>query len=242
MSTFYGIGSDSVSSLFSSTSSTGTSGILSDFYSIRNGSYKKLLRAYYSLDKGDSSSKSSTTTKKTTTSTATDSTKTLSSIKSSTDELKASADKLLKTGTKSLFNMKDGEYDVDAIYSAVKSFVEDYNDVIDATEESNTKNIATNSASMITSTMANSKMLSKIGITMETDGKLTLDKTEFMKADMNKVKSLFNGSGSYGYQISAKASMINYYASREAGKANTYTSKGSYSYNYSSGDLLNKLY
>lgn len=241
MSTFYGIGSDSVSSLFSSTSSTGTSSILSDFYSIRNGSYKKLLRSYYALDKDDSSSKSSTNAKKTT-STATDSTKTLSSIKSSTDELKASADKLLKTGTKSLFNMKDGEYDVNAIYSAVKSFVEDYNDVIDATEESNTKNIATNSASMITSTMANSKMLSKIGITMETDGKLTLDKTEFMKADMNKVKSLFNGNGSYGYQISAKASMINYYASREAGKANTYTSKGSYSYNYSSGDILNKLY
>lgn len=239
MSTFFGIGSDSVGSLFSSTSSSGTAGILSDYYSIRNGSYKKLLTAYYSLD--NSSTGSSKTTTKTTTSTASDSTKTLSSIKSSTDSLKDSTDALLKTGTKSLFS-KTGEYDTKAIYNAVKSFVDDYNDVIESTETSNTKGIASNSASMITTTKANANLLSKIGITIGTDGTLSLDEKEFKAADMNKVKSLFNGAGSYGYQISAKASMINYYASTEASKANTYTNAGSYSYNYSSGDLLNKLY
>lgn len=52
MSTFFGINSSAVSTLFSSASSakSGTTDILSDYYSIRNGSYKKLLNAYYSID------------------------------------------------------------------------------------------------------------------------------------------------------------------------------------------------
>lgn len=45
MSTFFGINSSAVSTLFSSASSakSGTTDILSDYYSIRNGSYKNYL-------------------------------------------------------------------------------------------------------------------------------------------------------------------------------------------------------
>lgn len=237
MSTFFGINSNSVGTLFSSLGSSATSGttsMLSDYYSIRNGSYKKLLNAYYSVDGNDKKSLN--------TSTASDSTKLLSQIESSTDSLKESADTLLKPGSGSVFDKKsDGEYDTDKIYSAVSQFVKDYNSVIENTADSNTTNIASNSKNMITATNSNKTLLSKVGISVKTDGTLALDEDSFKKADMSIAKSLFNGAGSYGYQMSAKASMINYYAEAEAGRASTYNNLGSYSYNYSAGDILDKL-
>lgn len=241
MANYFGISDSSVSTLFSSLGSSnasGSSSILADYYSIRNGSYKKLLSAYYSLD-----GSSSNTTTGSTTSTSSDSTKLLSSIEKSADALKDSTDALLKNGDKSVFNKdKDGKYDVKAIYEKVSQFVEDYNDLVETTEKTNTKNIATQSLKMMTTSKVNESLLSKIGITIDKDGAMSIDKEKFENADMSVAKSLFNGVGSYGYQISVKASMINYYAEREATKSNTYTNAGSYSYNYSAGNILDKLY
>ena len=240
MSIYYGISRDSVGTLFSSLgTSSGTGSILADYYSIKNGSYKKLLTAYYSMDENTAfGSKAATST-----SVSEDSTKTLLSIESSADALKESADTLIKTGSKSVFKKQsDGTYDVNGIYDKVKDFVLDYNSVIESTEESNTKNIASTSASMITTVKTNESLLEKIGISVNSDGTLKLSEDAFKKSDMSAVESLFNGNGSFGYQISAKASMIDFYADKEAGKSNTYTSSGLYSYNYSAGDILNKLY
>ena len=238
MSFFYGISSDAASTFFSTSSSTSTGAtgnILSDYYSIKNGSYKKLLNAYYSID--DNKNKSYNT------SISSDSTKLLASIETSAEALKESADELIMSGNKSVFaKNEDGTYNTEAILDKIKKFVSDYNDVLDATEKSNTKNIASSSASMITFTKTNSLLLAKVGIGLESDGKLSVNEETFKKSDMSTVKSIFNGKGSYAYQISAKASMINFYADNEANKSNTYTNGGTYSYNYSSGDILNKLY
>lgn len=240
MAGYFGLGNTSVSTLFSSlntsSSLSGTTSMISDYYSIRNGSYKKLLNAYYSIDENKEKTKTSINTAK-------DSSKLLATIKESTDDLKSSADKLAASGKTSLFNQKeDGTYDVDKIAEAVKSFVDDYNSVIDDTKDSNSKNIASSSTSMITTTKANTALLKKIGITIDSKGKLSLDEDKLKTSNMNNVKTLFNGQGSYGYQISARASMINYYAGVESGKSNTYTNIGSYSYNYSAGDIFNQMY
>ena len=74
---------------------------------------------------------------------------------------------------------------------------------------------------MIDLTDSKEKALDEIGITINTDNTLSIDKDTFMKADMEKVKGLFSGSGSYGYSVSAKASMIDYQAHNEVNKANT---------------------
>ena len=52
MSTFYGISSDSVSTLFSSLGggNSATGNILSTYAQIRNGSYLKLAKAYYAKE------------------------------------------------------------------------------------------------------------------------------------------------------------------------------------------------
>ena len=41
------------------------------------------------------------------------------------------------------------------------------------------------------------------------------------------------------YQVSAKASLADYYAEREASKGNTYGNTGTYTYNYNTGEIYN---
>lgn len=251
MATISGYDSTSISVLFSSLNSTsstslfgGGSDILgisySDYASIRNGSYYQLLNAYYKSDASDEvKSALSTNISK-------DDSKTLASIESAASDLKESAATLMTSGSKSVFEkvtttddkgVKKTDYDTDAIYKAVSAFVEDYNALVDAVDKSDTTRILRAGLSMVKNTSANSSMLSQIGITVGTDSKLTVDEEAFKKADMTKVKSLFQGSGSYGYQMQTQAALIESHAKIEASKANTYGANGMYTYNYSTGEL-----
>ena len=211
--------------LFSGLSSSASNALsgnwLADYASIKNGSYGKLMKAYYAKDSGDSKTAASTITKK---DTATDTAKkALAKVETTTDALKESADALLATGKKDLFTQKDittkdengvesttKGYDTDAIYSAVNSLVSD------TTVNNRTESLGN-------TTIANSKQLAKIGITMKNDGTLSLDKDTFMKADMSTVKSLFQGNGSYGYRVSAQSSMINFAADHASTRSSLYT-------------------
>jgi hypothetical protein len=241
----------------SSSSSSGLSSFLSDYASLKNGSYGKLMKAYYSSSASDEvkSVASGTTTNSTYSSTATGSlskadTKAYTEVQSTTDDLKESADALLATGTKSLFNKKDittkdengvesteKGYDTSAIYSAVSSFVKDYNSVINASASVDNTSISNRVTNMENTTSINSKSLEELGITINKDNTLSINKDTFMAADMDKAKSLFNGAGSYAYSVSASASMINYNADYALTKSDTYTTSGSYSSAFSAGNL-----
>lgn len=221
--------------------STGSS-ILADYASIRSGSYHKLLRAYYNKDK--EAVTDAVKNSKTSTATAKDSTKQLARMESAGEALKESADALITQGTKNVFRQEtvkaeDGttttKYNVEAIYKKVNAFIEDYNNLVEETADSNTSSIARTSAQMISLTSTYEKQLEKIGITVNKDDTLSIDKDTFLEADMTRVKNLFNGTGSYGYNVGVKASMVDYYAQYEASKANTYGSRGYYNYNYSYG-------
>lgn len=257
MSIFYGMNSNSVSTLFSgfgtASGMDGTGNILSEYYNIRSGAYKKALTAYYSkIDKSESSRnvrKSSwDRDNKTSTSISSDSSKTLKNIKSSADDLKNTAGQLVKNSKDSVFKKvevkgKDGskklEYDTDKIYNKVSEFVKDYNDLLDKADDASSSNIRNTLSNIKGYTDSNKRILEKIGISVNKDGEMSIDKEAFKKADMSTVKSLFNGTGSYGYYVQSKASMMSYYAETEASRASTYTSRGGYSYNYSTGDILN---
>ena len=223
--------------------------ILSDYATIRSGAYYKLLKAYYSTDNNSSASKS--VQSPTSTSIAKDSTKKLSRIENSAEDLKESADALLARGTKSAFQkvdikQEDGTvkkgYDTEAIYKKVNDFVKSYNNLVVNTEDTNTKSIDRNMSQLTSLTDRQEKTLGKIGITINEDDSLSIDKEAFLKADMDTVKGLFNGAGSYGYSVSAKASMIDYYAQNEASKSNTYGKNGAYNYNYSYGNYYNNFF
>lgn len=242
----------------SSGSSLGNLNFLSDYASIKNGSYGKLMKAYYNKvgnDSSASSTDSDKTSDKISTSLSADSAKTLANIDKAADKLKESADALINKGTDSLFKEKevttkneDGtttttkEYDMDAIYNAVSTFVNDYNSLLNNVSKSDSANVQKSASNMTNITSLYSKTLEKIGITVDKNNKLSIDKDSFKSADIATIKSTFNNSPSYAYTISSQASFIDFAASREATKANTYNFTGSYSNNYSMGNLFNSIF
>ena len=129
------------SALFSGTSdisSVGNTNMLSDYAAIKNGSYGKLMKAYYAKQDAEKLSGKGDTSQK------------LTLMKTSADSLKKSADalndsslwekkKIKKKDEKTGEEIEVEDYDWDKITKAVKSFVEDYNDVVKEAGESNTK-------------------------------------------------------------------------------------------------------
>lgn len=248
--------SSSVSTLFSSLGSSKSTGSglfginLSEYTSIRSGSYGKLMRSYFSMDSTKGTSKSDDSTKNTiedlatTTSTSKDSTKTLAAIESDAKELTDSAKALYTRSNNKVFTKDSGgSYDTDKIYKAVKSFADDYNSMLDTAGKSSTNRISRSVSSMKNETSYNEKPLKEIGITVdEKTGRLSVDETTFKDADTEKVKSLFNGTGSYAYSVATKAAMTESYAKSEAAKSNTYTKNGTYNYNYNSGNIFTDMF
>ena len=267
---------------------------LSEYASIRNGSYHKLLNSYYSLDQADSGSGPSSSGKasardtertyhywtpdgtvtrtydnslvtdrtgaikqkddasetekpSSTTSTSKDQASKLATIESDAKKLNSALNTLMAQGSNSIFKTetsvdKDGKvttgYDTDKIYKEVSNFVNQYNALTKSAGGSKVTSIRSASASLGTYSKQNEKQLAEIGIKVDSKtNTLSIDEETFKKADMKAVKSLFQGSGSYGYKVNAKASSIDYQARYEATKANTYNSFGGYSNNYSSGSL-----
>lgn len=214
MSTINGYDSNSVSTLFSSLSTSGTNnsnsstnaGLLGisliDYASIKNGSYGKLMKSYYELDDADKAkdvnSKNDTD----------DTDAKIRSIKDSSNELKKSAAALYNN--KSLFEKNtNGEYDMEAIYEKVNAFIEDYNAVMESVGSAETESIAKAGAGLVNHANINSDMLSRLGISVSgSDYTLSIDKEKFMQADISEIKSMFSGVGSYAYQVGAKASRI----------------------------------
>lgn len=248
--------SSSVSTLFSSLGSSKSTGSgmfginLSEYASIRSGSYGKLMRSYFSMDSAKSTSKSDDSTKNTiedlatTTSTSKDSTKTLAAIESDAKELTDSAKALYTRSNNKVFTKDSGgSYDTDKIYKAVKRFADDYNSMLDTAGKSSTNRISRSVSSMKNETSYNEKPLKEIGITVdEKTGKLSVDETTFKSADTEKIKNLFNGTGSYAYSVATKAAMTESYAKSEAAKSNTYTKNGTYNYNYNSGNIFTDMF
>ena len=162
--------------------------------------------------------------------------------------MKESADSLLVKGSKSVFRKKNEkatvseEYDTDAIYKAVSGFVTDYNDLLSKTSAASSKNLQSKADTLAAVTSANAKLLSRVGITVNSDSSLSLDEEAFKKSDMGTVKNLFGTTGAYGYKVSAQASMIDYTAAKESTRSNTYTANGTYSNVYSAGNILNSFF
>ncbi len=91
-------------------------------------------------------------------------------------------------------------------------------------------------------TKNNQELLASVGVSYDAEKKtLSIDEEKFKAADMDTVKKLFQGTNSYGYQVSSKAASIDSIAHYEASKASTYNSVGTYAYNYNSGSLWNSM-
>ena len=243
MATISGYNSSSISALFSSfnsgsSSSSGFGSIdLGTYNSIRTGSYKQLLKSYYAKNPVSNSSKTDSSS-----STTTISSQKINAVVSDAQDLK----KTSLWNKKSVKN-EDGttseQYDTDAIYKAVSAFVNDYNSMIDAAGDSDDNSVLRTTSNVVNNTKQNSALLKKLGITIDSKNKLSIDKDTFKNSDMAVAKSVFGSSASYGQSVAASASSIYSSSAAQLSKLQTqnlYNSGGSYNY-YSAGSLYNQF-
>ena len=224
MANINGINSGIDYSVFFGGSSTASSdGVdLTSYMSIKNGSYRKLLKNYYSSQKqeakssvGDSGSK-------------------LTKIRSSADALQKKADalsaeKLWETENsvdETSGKTKETLRNPDKLVNAVKEFADAYNSAIDAASSSETKAVLRSGGWLDTMTRKNGRLLNEVGISIGSDGKLSVNEEELKNANVTTLKGLFRGFDSYASKVSTKAAGI---STAAAGKDGTYNASGAWS-------------
>ena len=207
--------------------STDSSGEISlaDYAMIKNGSYRKLTKAYYAKQKAENNSGTRDSSQRLT-KTASDATalsKAAASLRSdSLWQKKEVTTKDEMTGEEKT----SMEYDRKAIAKAVKAFVDSYNSVVEDAGKSYTKDILRNASWMTKTTSVSEGLLKKVGITIGKGNKLEIDDEELEKADISTLKTLFSGHNSYASKLQAKGDAITNAASRAG---SVYTKSGSYS-------------
>ena len=210
--------SDSMFSSLGASKTGGSSNLLGDYAAIKNGSYKKLLNAYYDKQEAEENG---------TAGNSEEVDKRVTLLAQDAKEMKSAADALRTTGKNSLFKPKTvtttdeatgvatetQEYDYDAIYDAAEKFIETFNSMLDSAASISNKTTTKKMALTDNMLRKNAGLLEDIGITVEPSGKLTVNKDKFMKADINDLKTVFNGSGSIADRLSKRAGDI--YATAE---------------------------
>lgn len=209
---------------------------LGDYAGIKNGSYGKLMKAYYSEASSDRVSASVKKIQGKTDAELKEQKTELSEAGKAADKLKTASETLLKKGKDSVFEKEEDS----AVYDAVSSFVKGYNDTLKAAAGTLDKNVGSRVNSMTGNTAVYTKQLANIGITIGEDKTLSIDKDTFMSADKSKVQSLFQGNGSFAYQTSAQASLLSMAAENAVSATGLYSASGNNS--YSTGNLFNNFF
>ena len=213
---------------------------LSQLSSVKSGAYSKALKALYSKN---SDTSTSSVLKNSNIKYTVDSE--LSGVKRESGELAEAARKLSSTGKNDLFANKD-KYDSDAAYKAVSDLVSNYNETVSAADKAGNSAIDNAVSSMARMTGIMGKSLSKAGITVGVDGKMSVDQEAFKKADMNTVKDLFGNNGYFGKSIASSAQRIESIAGQQelknSGNQNFYGKNGSYYGIYDTGYLFDGLF
>lgn len=178
---------------------------LGDLGLMKSGVYTKMLKSYYEKVGSDTETKKSSSSSNSNSPTwddvrkkyitpevkvdakAEEAEKALSNVKS--------ASKTLSTDASALANMDYDTSSRDEIYDAVKKMADSYNAVVDSAKKSSLTSISKSVTWMTDDTKARAKQLEKLGITIGTDNKITVDKDKFAQANLTDIKSVFKGSG-----------------------------------------------
>ncbi|MBO6229952.1 MAG: hypothetical protein J6O50_05245 [Ruminiclostridium sp.] len=170
---------------------------------------------------------------------------------SANDKLKTYADnvKTAAAGLESAFkaDSKTGEVDTEKAFSAAESFVNSYNELYSSTRNSGNASVSGKNQFIANMTNAYSNKLAKVGVTVNSDGKLSIDKDKFSEASDEEREEIFGKKNSYASFMSEQANAVSAYAQTaaylEANK--TYTNTGTVASTNStaiSGALFNQLF
>ena len=210
--------------------------VLTDYSSIKSGSYGKLMKAYYSLDASD---EVTSLVKKDTTKQESDSqTKAVANAQTKADALDTAVGKLYTSKEDSVW----AEGDMDEIYNAVSSYVTEYNATLKGAAEVEDSAVNNRALTLIDNTKMYEKDLAQIGITINKDDTLSIDKKTFLAAGADKVEEVFNGRGSYGHIQDAQVDLLKSAIDYKAVSSSTYNSSATYNMYGSSGNLFDSLF
>ena len=192
-------------------SGDGASTLLSDYASIKNGSYGKMMKSYYAKineEEEETASKSK-------------------SDKKETDGASASAARKLYETASGMNSLDFSEENIDGLYDSVSAFIKDYNTMIKNASNSKLADVKEQADAINDMTYSNYKLLARVGITMNSDRTLSIDEETFKKVNektgatnVPTLKTLFQGYGSYADKITDKMSKLY----RTAGEGESVTS------------------
>lgn len=201
---------------------------LSDYASIKNGSYGKLLKSYYAKQQAANKTQDSDEVKS--------EKRELSKAKSEAENLSKAASDLYSD--KDLFEKKEitgkdsngnttttMDYDRDEIKKKVNSFVKSYNEMVKMASDSYDTGVLRPALNSVKRTANNASLLSKVGISIEKGNTLKVDEKQLEKASINDLKALFDGKGSYAYWVGANASATSNYTSGKLSNSGLYSSQ-----------------
>ena len=231
-----------LSTLFSSLNNNtqsgvgGLSSLLSEYNSIKNGSYAKLARQYYSKDPDakkvslnddfkDSSVKIKNDSKISENKSLISD---VSSFKKALSAVKSDDTLFEKKTVKDENGNENTDYDYDKIYDKLSSFAKAYNSVIEAGGESDSDTVLRNTLSMTKAVDASKKSLTSIGFSVNSDNTLSISKDSLMKGDMSSAKYLFGGTSNFTRQLETLSTNVASQAASDVYSLGGYTSTGAY--------------
>lgn len=94
------------------------------------------------------------------------------------------------------------------LVETVKNFAESYNSTLDGLQKTDSLNALEKGVSLVNSTRAYSRTLSRIGISVGSDNRLTVDEEKLKAAPKETLSSLFKGNYSFANKVADKASYI----------------------------------
>ena len=233
-----------VNQLFGKTD--GISGMVSDYNSIKNGSYGKLMKSYYKdQTKGTNAASKSNKSYKTTTldkimddrknpkvtiEVADANSKLSSSLKTLATSLSSLQSKDTyknnNTAKKTTANAasKGNNNTASTAKSSLKDFVSAYNNAVTSSKKSSMNNISKNVANMMKAAKENEDKFKELGVNLNKDGTMTIDEKKLNEADENKIEELFDGDKAMSFGSKA-ASSLNRAASYTVNEENASTAK-----------------
>lgn len=138
---------------------------------------------------------------------------------------------------------KTGEIDYDAAYSAAESFINSYNDFVTNTGSSGDKTVSNKNTFIGNMTTAYTRRLEKVGVSIGTDGTLSIDKDTFNSATASQLEQAFGKEDSFASFMGEQARQLEAYAKSDVyNRLNAYNQTGNVTNMVNmSGSFLNML-
>ena len=130
----------------------------------------------------------------------------------------------------------DAIFNRDGVKTELGKFIEFYNKTIEAAKKSGVSGVNSNLTTLLQKTAQYTKSLAEVGITVGSEGKLSLNKAVFDNAAEDKIKTNLT---SYASAIETNARLVNYYSTTQNNSTSGYSATGSYT---NTSDIVSQLY